>query len=118
MRGVSRFFLFLAVWVPMVSTLSIAAQSSPGTGPMVDEQETKQEWAVIEGKITYVEPDGTLIVQDQTSKSRIVYVRNKTRILRDGKDISRKDLTVGDSIVARVDPMRTALEIRLLDQKH
>lgn len=67
----------------------------------------------IEGTITTVELDGTIVVVTAPGSAVIMYVRDNTRISRNGKPAQIKDLRVGDQLWARYVPeSRSAVEVR------
>jgi len=67
----------------------------------------------IEGTITTVELDGTIVVATVPGSAVIMYVRDNTKISRNGKPAQIKDLRVGDRLWARYAPeSRSAVEVR------
>ena len=67
----------------------------------------------IEGTITTVELDGTIVVATTPGFAVIMYAREGTKISRNGKPAQIKDLRVGDKLWARYVPeSRSAVEVR------
>lgn len=124
MRSMSKVLVFLAVLLFMSWQTCLAEDSScvektdkaEAAAPAEEGTNVQEAARTVEGTITFIERDGTLVLKDQAGKSGIVYVRNESRIFRDSKEITRNDLKIGDTISARVDPMRKALEVRTLKQ--
>ncbi len=105
-----RMSLFLAAFVFAAVSMACSAED-PGR------KKAEEPAATVEGKVSFVEPDGTLVVKDQAGESRIVYLRSGSKVIRNGKAAGRKDVKTGDEIRARVDSMKTALEVQVLDKK-
>ncbi|HQG32120.1 MAG TPA: hypothetical protein PLA83_09340 [Deltaproteobacteria bacterium] len=106
-----RISLLLIVFMFAAASLPYAAEDS------CTKKAAKEPAATVEGKVSFVEPDGTLIVQNEAGKSQIVYLRSDSKITRNGKAAARKSVKTGDVIRARVDSMKTALEVQVLDTK-
>jgi len=70
------------------------------------------ESATIEGTITVTEVDGTVAIVPDSGQGIVVYVRDNTRIFRDGKPAQLKDLQKGDRVKAQYAPDRSLIEIR------
>jgi len=95
---------------------AVASMPCAGENPAPKKSE-KEPAATVEGKVSFVEPDGTMIVKDKAGKSRIVYLRSGSKVLRNGKTADRKGVKTGDVVRAKVDSMKTALEVQVLDEK-
>jgi hypothetical protein len=71
----------------------------------------------IEGKITFVERDGTVIIRPgappRTGPDRIVYLKEYTKISRNGAPAGREDVKPGVVVWVSVGPMREALEMKI-----
>lgn len=122
MNLVSRILMSLFALAFLVTPVSHAADTdkvtakgqaeiqAPGDGPVAEQKPAKK----IEGIITFIEPDGSLIIRNPAGESNIVYIRNKSRIVKGTQEISREDLKVGDTIDARVDSMRKAERVEVV----
>ncbi len=70
------------------------------------------ETTAIEGTISVIEVDGTVAIGADNGQAVVVYVRDDTRIFRDGKPARLKDLQKGDRVQAKYAPDRSLIEIR------
>lgn len=111
MAVLSRIILLLIVLIIAAASMPYAAEDSGS------KKAAKESGAIVEGTVSFVEQDGTLIVQNQAGKSEIVYLRSGAKIFRNGREVTRKDIKVGDVIRARVNSMRSALEVQVLEKK-
>jgi len=64
------------------------------------------------GKIRFIEKDGTLILQTKDKSERVVYIDDSTKISRNGEPATLSDLKPGDQVQAIVGSMRKALEFK------
>lgn len=69
--------------------------------------------AAVEGTITTVELDGTIVVKPASGAAVLMYARAETKISRNGQPAMVKDLRAGDTVWAQYVPeSRSAVEVR------
>ncbi len=119
----SRTLMSLFILVFIISAASLSADSDGSTTAAQEVMKatgtgtaTGKEAAKVEGTITFIERDGSLVIMNPAGKSQIVYIRNGSKIIRNDREISGKDLKIGDVIEARVDSMRKADRVEVLKQ--
>jgi hypothetical protein len=99
--------------------LALALTGALGVGCAMQPEDSSQtavqsamEQTTVEGIITTVEPDGTVVVKPAAGTSVLMYTRDDTTILRNGQSVKVTDLRPGDRAVARYVPgTRSAVEI-------
>ncbi len=121
---ISRSLISVIVTLFMFSGVCFSAE--PESSKVVSQEETKttdngptaakEPATKVGGKITFIEPDGSLVVMSPSGKAQIVYIRNGSKIVKKDCEISRNDLKVGDVIDASVDSMRKAKRVEVIDQ--
>ena len=111
MRAHAKILISLIVVAATATMSSCATESTvKATKPAGEVQAS----ATVEGTITFIEPDGTLIVRDQAGGSSIVYLRQGAKITQAGQKMAPEDLKTGDVISAKVDSMKSAIEIQVI----
>lgn len=92
---------------------AVAAPSPAGTATSAAPDALASTPALLttEGTLSSMEADGTLILVTIERKGQIVYVRPETKISRNGKPATSRDLRVGDRVVARHGGGGTATEL-------
>jgi hypothetical protein len=97
------FVLYLALFCGTVlpACAQVAGTPSPPLQPEY----------IVEGVITYLEVDGSVVVQPAQGPDKIVYIKDFTKISRNGEPATAKDLKRGDHVKVAVGAMRYALEM-------
>ena len=92
----------------LLLAMLLSAAGIGGIGSIAQAAET----TAIEGTISVIEVDGTVAIGADSGQAVVVYVRDDTRIFRDGKPAQLKDLQKGDRVTAKYASDRSLIEIR------
>jgi hypothetical protein len=111
--GKSTWFLCLLLGLALMLpgfAWSAGPAGQPGGKVKASEQASPRQR--VTGRISFMEPDGTVVIKGASGPAAIIYVQEGTTITRNGNPAKFGDLKVGDEVQALADPGRKALEIK------